>query len=369
MVDLFPPAPRADVSANRLRFLDGIRGTSILMLILGHALISQRDHAVYLLPLFDASGAVRIFFVVSGFVISRGLFYEFEATGKVSLAHFFLKRVSKLLPTLLLYVVTAGAVEFFTGGRCQATDYLAAISFTTEIFKSSCWNLAHTWTLSTEEFFYLSWTPLFAYFNVRFVSIALPLVFLISPTLRVLNYLQGHDHYSKMMAWYHPIPLFPYLDIILSGCLFAFLLHRYRHKFVVFHERLPVLVPLALAAIYFWSLPFYKIPALHLLGTVDLAFGPTAYSLAVGYLIAVMACGHRIPLLSGILGLRVLIYLGRISYSLYLWQQLFLIPSGPLNIAWAVAKILAAIIAGSLCFHLFEEPIRKALRRRWRLSL
>jgi peptidoglycan/LPS O-acetylase OafA/YrhL len=84
-------APRSD-SLSRLPSLDGLRAISIALVLFGHV----TETADYLAPLGRlhrvAMFGVRVFFVISGYLISTLLFHEMAKTGKVSLAKFYFRR-------------------------------------------------------------------------------------------------------------------------------------------------------------------------------------------------------------------------------------------------------------------------------------
>jgi len=139
--------------------LDGLRGLSIVLVYLFH---------VQARPLPGGFLGVDLFFVLSGFLITTLLLEEWSARGRISLGAFYARRALRLLPALALLLFTllivSAAVE--PPGRTAAMLRASLITF----FYSSNWflaahrfprpELAHTWSLSIEEQFYLVWPVL-----------------------------------------------------------------------------------------------------------------------------------------------------------------------------------------------------------------
>ena len=159
-----PPPPNA-FKATYVPALDGLRGVAIVAILIFHL-----DW-----PLFTGSFiGVDIFFVLSGFLITSLLVYEFDASARIHLGHFYLRRVLRLGPALMLMLAVYSAVCLVVLPGAQARDHLidAAIAF----FYVSNWAralgihppdfLGHTWSLGIEEQFYLAW-PLILYALLR----------------------------------------------------------------------------------------------------------------------------------------------------------------------------------------------------------
>lgn len=88
--------------------LDGWRAVAIVMVVLGHAKLTVSSTSLYykFAEIFIyAELGVRIFFVLSGFLITSLLIKEFITNGKINIKHFFIKRVLRIFPVLYLYLV------------------------------------------------------------------------------------------------------------------------------------------------------------------------------------------------------------------------------------------------------------------------
>jgi peptidoglycan/LPS O-acetylase OafA/YrhL len=136
--------------------LDGLRGIAILFVLL--------DHGGWLSDNYGFLG-VNTFFVLSGFLITALLVAEFDQTGGICFRQFYLRRALRLLPALaavlVLFVAFSFAFDPFKRAVREVYEALAALFYFTNW--SSIYHLgrhislAHTWSLSLEEQFYIVW--------------------------------------------------------------------------------------------------------------------------------------------------------------------------------------------------------------------
>lgn len=149
-----PPPLTARASA-----LDGLRTIAILAVILYHLHVPQFEGGFI---------GVTVFFVLSGFLITTLLLGERRRTGRVRLGSFWLKRLLRLYPALLVFVAV-GLVLWNWVGDYKGASFSAgeagviALTYTGNLFRAF-WDttqgvFAHTWSLSMEEQFYLVWPP------------------------------------------------------------------------------------------------------------------------------------------------------------------------------------------------------------------
>jgi peptidoglycan/LPS O-acetylase OafA/YrhL len=131
-------------TARRLSGLDGLRAAAVLLVIADH-----------LFPNFAGGGiGVNLFFVLSGFLITTLLVAERHKTGRIHLGLFYLRRLLRLYPALIVMVVVVVAVTHALLAGVFAATYTAnlagLVGFTPDPF-------GHTWSLAAEEQFYLVW--------------------------------------------------------------------------------------------------------------------------------------------------------------------------------------------------------------------
>mgnify|MGYP000963453206 FL=1 len=133
--------------------LDGLRAVAVIAVMAFHARI---DFA------YGGFLGVDVFFVLSGFLITRSLIESFQGTGELAVGSFYMRRLQRLYPALLLMLCTYVAIApwLFGTGQRHALDGLIAALYLSDYgmaFWQSPWLIQHTWSLSVEEHFYLAW--------------------------------------------------------------------------------------------------------------------------------------------------------------------------------------------------------------------
>ena len=135
---------------------DGLRAVAVGLVLLHHAGV----------PGFSEGGlGVDMFFVLSGYLITGLLTREIDQTGTVDLVRFYLRRLKRLTPALLIlavaYFTFAPAVWHERTASQHARFALAAVSYLTDFLRaghpSFASPIAHTWSLAVEEHFYMLW--------------------------------------------------------------------------------------------------------------------------------------------------------------------------------------------------------------------
>lgn len=135
----------------RIHSLDGLWAISIALVIRGHAL-----H----LPGIIANTGVRIFFVISGYLITTLLLKE----PQIDLRGFYIRRFWRIFPPL--YALLAFVMIFGCGINLH--DFLHAFTFTVDYdLQGASRILGHLWSLSVEEQFYLLWPPVLAWLSYK----------------------------------------------------------------------------------------------------------------------------------------------------------------------------------------------------------
>ncbi|OII10971.1 hypothetical protein BIU97_08850 [Curtobacterium sp. MCBA15_009] len=153
-----PTAPPPPLT-HRAPALDGLRTLAILVVVLYHLHVPQFEGGFI---------GVTVFFVLSGFLITTLLLGERRRTGRVRLGTFWGKRLLRLYPALLAFVVVGLLLWNWVGDYKGATfsageAAFIALTYTGNLFRAF-WDttqgvFAHTWSLSMEEQFYLVWPP------------------------------------------------------------------------------------------------------------------------------------------------------------------------------------------------------------------
>jgi peptidoglycan/LPS O-acetylase OafA/YrhL len=326
--------------------LDGFRGLAVLLVLVGHS-FEFSNAALAGAGSALAQLGVMLFFVLSGFLITGILYRERVETGGVNLLNFYARRTLRLAPALALFL---GVVTLLIATK-EITDvrwYELAVCllYLRNIYGRSS-SLAHLWSLSLEEQFYLVWPQVLKRVPVRrLLKFTMALTGLICVWRSLAIYLQLFDYNSG--AFY----LRPYFrfDSILVGCCISIAAAQSGitlERMSRMSRRIPAAV--AWLVLFVWSLwgegwsrPFYI--TLQMLGCALV-------------LCQIAVDKHRF--LSALLNYGPFRYIGRISYSLYLWQQLFLVVKYP---DWGILRtfpmnVLLTFACAAASYHLIEKPI------------
>jgi peptidoglycan/LPS O-acetylase OafA/YrhL len=326
-----------------------------LFVVLGHMSrtagfpLPEVGHAAGTLAAFG----VRVFFVISGFLITSLLLREEAKTGRISLGHFYLRRTLRIFPPFYVYVAAVAVAAAVGLIELRRHDLLAAFTYTTNYHHDRAWYLGHAWSLAVEEQFYLLWPFLFAFLgSARAARVALAAVIL-CPIVRLVL-MTGFPALSPGIGETFPTVA----DAIAIGCLLA----CYRSRI----DSSPRLLAL-ISAPWFWIVPLIAVGATFAdsaSAKLDGLVGQTVTNVGIALLIERVV---RFPTAATgrFLNAGPVVFLGMLSYSLYLWQQPFLnrFASGainrfPLNIALALAAAVCS-------YYLIEKP---ALRLRTRIE-
>ncbi len=182
-------------SEHRIPSLDGLRAFSVAFVFLGHAVGTLKEFlpqaALNLLVFADLG--VRIFFVISGFLISQILFAELEREGQISLPKFYFRRALRLLPTYYSFLVVMLLASAAGWLALTPQDRLHASTFTQNYCSGCTWNLGHTWSLSVEEQFYLLWPLAIFLLRRRAALVAAAALVILCPLGRVFVLATGAD--------------------------------------------------------------------------------------------------------------------------------------------------------------------------------
>lgn len=132
--------------------LDGLRGIAVVLVVLCH-LFTQR------LP--GGAVGVDVFFVLSGFLITGILIRELDNSGRIGLRRFYGRRLIRLYPPMLAVLLIAFVPGVLLIGDEHVRATVSAMLYITPFAQDLGWisqyALAHTWSLTVEELFYLVW--------------------------------------------------------------------------------------------------------------------------------------------------------------------------------------------------------------------
>lgn len=181
--------PRPLATHGHLPGLDALRAFAVLAVIVFHR------------QLFDAGWiGVQVFFVLSGYLITRSLYFARKEPLGRYLGTFYGRRSLRIFPLyyatlLVIWLAVAAGFRFSEGVR---PGLLYAFTYTYNIYAASpdfqhTKLLGHFWTLAVEEQFYLVWPFLIYFCPERFLGRGLLATILLGPVLHALTYFFGHD--------------------------------------------------------------------------------------------------------------------------------------------------------------------------------
>jgi peptidoglycan/LPS O-acetylase OafA/YrhL len=342
--------------------IEGMRAIAIVSVLLCHAGVP-----------FLAGGyvGVDVFFVISGFLITRLLLGELHRSETISLRNFYARRAKRLLPQAAILLATVGVISFIlfspvravsvSGDIISSAVYVANWHFAAQSVDYFAQGLEpspvlHLWSLSIEEQFYVVWPTLM---------------------LLVTFYWRRRGQSGRPALWVA-------LGLILAG---SFLLglqltdtEPASAYFNTFGRAWELGLGAALALLGAVRIPRALAAAIGWAGLAAIVYACFAYSAATpfpGAAALVPTVGAAALILAGSsiyaeargapaapLGTRPARYVGRISYAWYMWHWPFLIFAaaiwGPLSVAAGLAVVAVSAIPTMATHHLVEDPVRRS---------
>jgi peptidoglycan/LPS O-acetylase OafA/YrhL len=331
--------------------LDGLRAISIVLVLAAHA-ICAGQHSFWFRALFlHAALGVRVFFVISGFLITGLLLKERDQSDSISLRLFYIRRALRILPAFFLFVgcvalLSISGITFVPSGL-----WFYVFTYTVNYSPFGVWVLGHLWSLSVEEQFYLLWPLIMKIARPRTCAVVAILAIAANPATHAVHRLSG----MTLSSYGFALQCGP----IAMGCLLAMKARTVR-RWIVSSKLLSDGRSLVFTVIL-----------LALLDAIPNHFGAPSVFLEIVMNSLLTFCVARLVFIPhGVAG-RVLnsapfVLIGKLSYSLYLWQQLFLKPEGdaPISISFPL-NLIAAIAAASACYWGLEVRFLR-LRKKFR---
>jgi peptidoglycan/LPS O-acetylase OafA/YrhL len=319
---------------HRIPSLDGLRGFSIWAVLAAHIYshyqtsISRTNHIVHVILADLSYLGVTIFFVISGFLITNIL-----AKSELHLGNFYKRRAIRILPASFIYIAI-----ILVFGHATLLQAVYALTFTTTFaFAHAYTPLQQLWSLSVEECFYLLW-PLAMLHGRQSAKRYGWTLMVVAPVLRLILRHYGYLEYSHLAP--------AVADSLAAGCLFAL----YREEVLGFARRNlssgPVCAALTLSTIVIGLVIFNR-------GLVTLW--------GIVLLLIVLSISSTIVREDRILNAGPLAWSGLLSYSIYLWQQPFLVMGGPVD--FLPLRLALTFIAAYLSYRFIELPALELLAR------
>jgi peptidoglycan/LPS O-acetylase OafA/YrhL len=329
------------MSIKRINHIDGIRGIAILLVFLAHLSAGVYPYDVMFFDnftFFKGGGliGVQLFFALSGYLITKNLLTELKTHGNLDFKLFYLRRIWRLYPVLILacifYLIYA---VFFMESRlfiAALGDVFMAMTYTINLpiypnwFPDLNW-MSHTWSLSIEEQFYLIW-PILLWLMMKFNSNkAMIMTTLVIAVITIIlrNYQPSLSY--GLLRW----------DALMLGCLLNFI--------KVPQSQIIGLVSILVIAINSWVIP-------DTIRNID-------------YVLTAIACGGFISQSEHLsfLNNKILVYFGKVSYSLYLWHFFFMRMGYP-----GYLNLTVSLVIADISYRFFEVPILDWAKSKFNLT-
>jgi len=335
----------AGLAKSHLPSLDGLRAIAALLVVFYHYGIESCPGGL----------GVLAFFVLSGFLITWLLLKEEERFGAISLRRFYMRRSLRIFPAFYTYWLLLSAALLLFHKRYLVAQALASFFYVNNYYQAIQGDpntgFSHTWSLGIEEQFYLLWPLAFLvlkrnHHRLRFLSAGILAVMLYREALVFLVHRDQGYIYEAFDTR---------ADQLLIGCLLAVALRQCAwSRFWRW---------LCSTAVLVWA----TIALLAASSALAVQFG-TAYRDAIGFVVdpilvaALIAQTIAWPAagLGAVLNWSWMRYLGKISYSIYLYQQVTVGPVAKLLGHWPgvalPATLLAVIAVASASYWIVERP-------------
>ncbi len=334
--------------------LDGLRALAIAAVVAQHAGI----------PGVKGYHGVTLFFVISGYLITRLLLQEHYRTGRLRLGDFYRRRFARLGPALVVAVMATWLWLALTAEPPASywAGILGSLSYTTALIQAVFGNGAvsnyyqWSWSLGVEELFYLIW-PLTLLLMVRWRRFAWSAAVLVAAiagiwVLRALLIVNGvsHDRY-----FFSPDTN---ADSLLLGTLLALIVVRYpNHRVLRTIGRYAGPVGLVAFVALIW--PGFP----DALARVD-SGGLGQAALASAALVLWMVTSSGGPV-GAVFSTGPFVLVGKLSYGIYLWNLLtiyvfvFIVHRHPVASWWGIAWLLCLLGISYASWRFVETPLRK----------
>lgn len=335
--------------------IDGLRAVAVLAVVIFHAFPSALPGGFI---------GVDVFFIISGFLISSIIFKNLDS-GKFSFTDFYVRRIKRIFPaliTMLVFVYGIGWVSLYPQEFQQVNKHIiAGAAFVANIvfwsesgyFDTASFSkpLLHLWSLGIEEQFYIFWPLIIVLswrrkFNILYVSV---IICAISFLLNVSKF-----HADPSAAYYSPLTRFWEM---LLGSILAWINFK---KIQIFNTENSDKHAIS----NFASIIGFALIVIGLIVVSEKVYYPGFYALlpTIGACLLI-ASGENAIINRYLLSNKYMIYIGVISFPLYLWHWPLLsyariIHSGDLSVVIAISMIAISIILASMTYHLVEKPIR-----------
>jgi peptidoglycan/LPS O-acetylase OafA/YrhL len=332
------------LNRSKIPSLDGMRGVSILLVIINHILTYRMGKTGWLTSLFDGNLGVHIFFVISGFLITTILLRQKLTYGRFSLKHFYIRRVLRIFPAAYLYLFVLILLNRPFHLEISKDGFATSFFYLTNFPGEYHYQTAHYWTLALEEQFYILFP---ASLKIGWKAYALFCVLVLSLYPFIVHFSSHPNPYDLCFVYlYHAWGLGT--TSIIIGSLTS--LGMFSGFFLTAGKGVPG-----------WALKLGMVVLIYLFHSFGFPAHLNIICCAVCIsLFLVLNIFYTDDFIYRALNNKLLIFVGLLSYSLYIWQQLF-----TAHVPWAHAfpyadsilfNITALILVALASYYFFEKP-------------
>jgi len=350
-----------DIFNSHIKPLDGLRGLSIILVIIAHTMHSSGVPSFfYAIDEDETFGSlgVNFFFFISGFLITGLMLKEYIRTGCISFKGFYWRRLIRIFPVfyfflLFVYILSQSGIA----AEINSKEFIPAMFYFSNFDTpfNVTWFLGHSWSLSVEEQYYLIWPLVVVLFLKKRTNSYFFILVLYHIIARVISYKYGHGNLFLN-------PFFTFIPYLLFGSLMSVYLFENEEKVISWFRRWNnvVCVPILFLAAFILT----HFPAHAKFGKFFLPLGNVTIAFVVFIFFGLIMFGKN-GFWRTFFSNSVIRFIGLVSYSWYIWQQIFLSrPGRPFFIHMEVLNlfpynVFCSFIAAVISFYTVEKLFLK----------
>ncbi len=295
--------------------LNGWRAISIILVMLFHGTwFYLSPEGVIPSPrlweiLQKGSYGVSIFFSISGFLITSRVLKEIETHGNFNAKEFYIKRFFRIIPPYFFYILVISTLSLFGTATITVDEILSSLSFLRiYLVENEGWYTGHFWSLCVEEHFYIILGFVFMLIRLKRIPLLLFASLVAILVWRSLSYrYKDQIDLDQVIRFTRALSQ---MDYMIWGCLYALL----NSKLQNFYKKAsglqwPIIIITSIMILFEFRGKSSILPFMVATSIYFTVICPQSFTLKL-------------------LENKLVYFIGKISYSLYLWQQLFFTKPG-----------------------------------------
>jgi peptidoglycan/LPS O-acetylase OafA/YrhL len=339
-----------------LPYLDGFRGLAIIIVILSH---------IGLDGVSPGALGVNLFFFISGFLITKLLIIEFEQTGKINFKLFYIRRALRLYPALIIMICLSIGILVVVHGKVLFEAVASSVFYMANYYllyfkppgeasdyaRNNIFDIV--WSLSIEEHFYLVFPFVFWAFGRKKNYLIFFLCFISILILFYRCYLLYVSTDTNFTINKIYLSTQSRADSIIWGCIPALLLYQNKNRtFIkVSNSKWSLVAGLFLISFSLTFRNFFFRESARF----------TVQAIAFVLIVPLVGNYDENSLIKRVLQSKALVWVGKLSYSLYLfhWPVIILICHyfKLFSFGWETLVLALSFLTASLSYYLVERPL------------